>query len=53
VLGLRRAFALAGARSLRMSLWAVNDSVTSRLVAAYYLRLKRGEGRSALRAVQR
>jgi CHAT domain-containing protein len=53
VLGLRRAFALAGARSLLMSLWSVNDAATSQLMQAYYGRLKRGEGRSdALRGVQ-
>jgi CHAT domain-containing protein len=54
VLGLRRAFSLAGARSLLMSLWAVNDAATSRWMQAYYRRLQRGEGRSAaLRSVQR
>jgi CHAT domain-containing protein len=54
VLGLRRAFALAGARSLLMTLWSVNDRATGRLMEAYYERLRKGEGRSAaLRAVQR
>jgi CHAT domain-containing protein len=54
VVGLRRAFALAGSRSLLMSLWSVNDVATDRLMTSYYARLRRGEGRSAaLRAVQR
>jgi CHAT domain-containing protein len=54
VIGLRRAFGLAGTRSLLFSLWNVNDEATRRFMTAYYQRLVRGEGRSAaLRAVQR
>lgn len=53
VYGLRRAFVLAGAESLVMSLWSVNDYSTRRLMVDYYKNLKRGMGRgSALRQVQ-
>ncbi len=53
VYGLRRAFALAGAETLVMSLWPVSDQVTRELMAAYYTGLQRGQGRSAaLRAAQ-
>lgn len=42
VLGLRRAFAIAGARTLVMSLWAVPDDETAHLMDAFYARhLKR------------
>jgi CHAT domain-containing protein len=36
VLGLRRAFVLAGARSLLMTLWPVDDAVTAPLMASFY-----------------
>lgn len=54
VYGLRRAFVLAGAESLLMSLWPVSDYPTRRLMTGYYenlvtRRLGRGE---ALREVQ-
>jgi CHAT domain-containing protein len=53
VYGLRRAFVLAGAESLVMSLWPVSDYVTREMMSAYYGGLKRGLGRTdALRKVQ-
>ena len=39
VMGLRRAFALAGARSLVFSLWQVPDAETGRLMTAFYDRI--------------
>ena len=36
VVGLGRAFALAGAKSLVTSLWAVNDKATSDLVTSFF-----------------
>ncbi len=54
VYGLRRAFVLAGAESLLMSLWKVDDFGTSELMRGYYERLLAGSGRSeALREIQR
>jgi CHAT domain-containing protein len=53
VYGLRRAFVLAGAESLVMSLWPVSDYSTRGLMASYYRNLKQGMGRgAALRGVQ-
>lgn len=53
ILGLRRAFAIAGAQSQVMSLWKVSDTITAKLMAAYYRRLLAGEGRSeAMRNTQ-
>ncbi len=53
VFGLRRAFTMAGAASLVMSLWRVDDEGTRDLMTAYYAGLARGEGRAeALRNVQ-
>lgn len=53
VYGLRRAFALAGAETLLMSLWPVSDLVTRELMTAYYTNLQHGQGRgAALRAAQ-
>jgi CHAT domain-containing protein len=50
---LRRAFAIAGAESQLMSLWAVNDYKTNKLMVDYYQRLKNNVGRSeALRQTQ-
>jgi CHAT domain-containing protein len=53
VYGLRRAFVLAGAETLVMSLWPVSDYVTRELMTDYYSGLKRGVGRGeALRQAQ-
>jgi len=53
VYGLRRAFVLAGAETLVMSLWPVSDYATRALMARYYRNLKGGMGRGeALRRVQ-
>jgi CHAT domain-containing protein len=53
VYGLRRAFVLAGAESLVMSLWPVSDYTTRELMTRYYTNLKQGMGRGAgLRTVQ-
>jgi CHAT domain-containing protein len=53
VYGLRRAFVLAGAESLLMSLWPVSDYSTRHLMADYYKNLKQGLGRGeSLRQVQ-
>jgi CHAT domain-containing protein len=53
VYGLRRAFALAGAETLLMSLWPVSDLVTRELMTVYYINLQRGQGRgAALRTAQ-
>lgn len=53
VYGLRRAFVLAGAESLLMSLWQVGDRRTADLMQQYYERLGQGKGRSeSLRQVQ-
>jgi len=53
VYGLRRAFVLAGAETLMMSLWSVSDYVTRELMTNYYKNLKQGMGRgAALRQVQ-
>jgi CHAT domain-containing protein len=45
VYGLRRAFVLAGAESLVMSLWPVSDYVTRQMMTAYYAGLRAGLGR--------
>lgn len=53
VYGLRRAFFVAGAESVVMSLWPVSDYVTRTIMMRYYAGLARGQGRSAaLRRVQ-
>jgi CHAT domain-containing protein/tetratricopeptide (TPR) repeat protein len=53
VFGLRRAFVLAGADTLVMSLWKVPDRETQELMEAFYGRLASGSGRSdALRQAQ-
>jgi MYXO-CTERM domain-containing protein len=45
VYGLRRAFAVAGAETLVMSLWQVDDDATRDLMVGYYDGLARGGGR--------
>ena len=53
VYGLRRAFFLAGAETLVMSLWPISDYVTREMMTAYYSGLKTGLGRGdALRQAQ-
>lgn len=52
-LGLGRAFLAAGAASLVMSLWPVEDSATNELMQLFYQRLLRGDTKvQALRAAQ-
>jgi CHAT domain-containing protein/tetratricopeptide (TPR) repeat protein len=45
VYGLRRAFVLAGAETLVMSLWPVSDYITRDAMVGYYERLREGAGR--------
>lgn len=53
VFGLRRAFAIAGARTLIMSLWKVRDNETRELMVLFYQNLFAGNSRlDALRAAQ-
>ncbi len=53
VYGLRRAFVLAGAETLVMSLWPVSDYVTREMMTSYYRGLQTGLGRGdALRRTQ-
>jgi CHAT domain-containing protein len=53
VYGLRRAFVIAGAETVVMSLWPVSDYVTRELMTSYYRGLKAGLGRGdALREAQ-
>ena len=53
VYGLRRAFFLAGAETLVMSLWPVSDYVTREIMSSYYRGLQKGLGRGdALRQAQ-
>jgi CHAT domain-containing protein/Tfp pilus assembly protein PilF len=54
VYGLRRAFLVAGAETVVMSLWKVNDDTTRQLMEAYYRHLLAGQGRAtALREAMR
>jgi CHAT domain-containing protein len=54
VYGLRRAFVVAGAETVVMSLWKVRDDSTWQLMEAYYRNLMAGQGRaSALREAMR
>ena len=45
VYGLRRAFVLAGAETLVMSLWPVSDDITREMMVSYYSGLRKGLGR--------
>ena len=45
VYGLRRAFVLAGAETLVMSMWPVSDEITREIMTSYYTGLKKGLGR--------
>jgi CHAT domain-containing protein len=47
VYGLRRSLVIAGAESLVMSLWQVDDFATKDLMAGFYKRLAAGKPRSA------
>ena len=47
VYGLRRAFLVAGAETLVISLWKIRDEVTHQLMESYYRHLLAGEDRSA------
>ncbi len=52
-LGLGRAFLAAGAKSLVMSLWPVEDMATNELMQHFYRHFLRGEGKAqALRSAQ-
>ena len=54
VYGLRRAFAVAGAQNLVMSLWSVSDRETTRLMESLYTHIsKGGTPQLALLAAQR
>ena len=53
VFGLRRAFVLAGARTLVMSLWEIPDEETAQLMQGFYQRVLAGLPRAlALREAQ-
>ena len=43
--GLKRAFAVAGARSSLLSLWKVDDQATAAFMQSFYQRLKEGKGK--------
>ena len=54
VYGLKRAIAVAGARSSLLSLWKVDDRATAAFMTSFYKKLQVGEGRAdALAATQK
>ena len=54
VYGLKRAIAVAGARSSLLSLWKVDDAATAAFMQSFYEKLKTGKGRAdALATTQR
>jgi CHAT domain-containing protein len=54
VYGLKRAIAVAGAKSSLLSLWKVDDSATAAFMESFYRKLKAGEGKGeALTATQK
>ncbi len=54
VYGLKRAIAVAGARSSLLSLWKVDDRATAAFMTSFYKKLKAGDGRAdALSATQK
>jgi CHAT domain-containing protein len=54
IYGLRRAFIIAGARTLIVSLWKVPDNATKELMVGFYQRMLQGEKKAAaLRETQR
>jgi len=54
VFGLRRSFSVAGARTVVMSLWKVDDAATTELMEQFYCNLLQGQGRrDALRSAQK
>ena len=46
VYGLKRAIAVAGARSSLLSLWKVDDAATAAFMESFYQRLKQGTGKA-------
>ena len=52
VFGLRRAFALAGAKNLLMSLWPVSDEITANQMKSFYQNLQKLPPAEALRQAQ-
>jgi CHAT domain-containing protein len=47
VMGLSRAFFVAGARSVLVSLWSVSDEATERLMTAFYRHYVNGMSKAA------
>ncbi len=50
--GFTRPFLAAGAQTLLVSLWPVDDAATARIMGRFYERLRHGSAQSALRAAQ-